>query len=265
MYNRVTSNTPVRQWTPEQEATLLDMYNSGASWKEIAEKLECSIASAEARADKLGVIRRQAGGVQPTPIPDDFTENAKVMTRTQLCQHYNVTPRTVWKWIYRLDADYIDRKTYGIPADFSERAKEMTKAELGRHYIKDGSTIQRWLAALNITAKKYEHPNAGRRNKIVEERVKRSQPEVKDWRHKVFTNQMRSEAAAAAHFLRRHYGSVFRCDIKMWESKPGTWGDARGLFDHGRNQYFVSGKGTMWLDELIELARSHGFTGSQDI
>lgn len=77
---------------------------------------------------------------------------------------------------------------------------------------------------------------------------------------KTFTSKIKTEAPVAADYLRKYYSSVFRCDIKMYENKPGTWGDRHGLDDHGKNQYFVAGKGTMWIDELVELAQRHGLS-----
>jgi hypothetical protein len=67
-------------------------------------------------------------------------------------------------------------------------------------------------------------------------------------------------AAEAANFLRRTHPSVHRADIRMYEQSAHTWGDVKNVPYRGVNQYFVSGKGIMWIDDLIAYAQTKGFT-----
>jgi hypothetical protein len=74
-----------------------------------------------------------------------------------------------------------------------------------------------------------------------------------------FNGRTKLMAAEAAHFLRRTHPSVHRADIKMYEQSSHTWGDVNNVPHRGINQYFVSGKGMMWLDDLIAYAQAKGF------
>lgn len=68
-----------------------------------------------------------------------------------------------------------------------------------------------------------------------------------------------SVTGKACQLLRRHFPNVHRCDLRMMETKRTTWGDLHGLPDHGRDMFFVSGKGVLDRRQLLLLAINYGF------
>jgi hypothetical protein len=71
--------------------------------------------------------------------------------------------------------------------------------------------------------------------------------------------RVESEHDRAASHLRRYYSNVHRCDIKVYENQSITWGFLHEVPNGGRGYYFVDGKGVLKQDEMLALAREHGF------
>ena len=66
-------------------------------------------------------------------------------------------------------------------------------------------------------------------------------------------------ASRAAHYLRKTYSSVHRCDLRLYDNGPQTWGSKHGVPNAGRGFYHVDGVGNILNAELIALARKKGF------
>lgn len=252
---RVTSTVVARRWGPELDQKLRELYEHGTHVADIAGQLNCTKAAVESRVNRLDLRRPMKPAAMRRPPPADLAEVAARMTRSEMTRHYFVSRDTVIRWINETGVECLDLRKRGIPSDFATVAPMLTKAELSDRFDKDPSTIERWLRVCGVRAHKVLSLRNLKLKELEEEKTR--PPEVRQFREKV-----KAIAPVAADFLRKHYSAVFRCDIKLWEARSGTWGSQRGLPDYGKNQYFVAGKGPMWIDELIELAVKHGFNVS---
>jgi hypothetical protein len=112
----------------------------------------------------------------------------------------------------------------------------------------------RWLKEVGITCQSITERRA-QNAKPVPAKIEEDTPVAR----REFSGHMKLTAAEAAQFLRRFHASVHRADIKMYEHSSHTWGDVKNIPHRGINQYYVAGKGIMWLDDLIDYATSKGF------
>ena len=90
-------------------------------------------------------------------IPADFADNRAGMTRPQLQKLYNVSDRTIGRWIKVLalppKAKVFSKPRLIMPEDFPTAAPEMGKKDLMRRYKVSQRTIDRWLAESGVSAK----------------------------------------------------------------------------------------------------------------
>lgn len=242
------------QWRPEEDAILIELYENKLTHAQIAQALGRSIDAIDGRRRKLGLKRGVV--IRRMPTPDDLEELARTMNVTQLVNHYGRSRSVVSRWMEELELTevVVGRTKRAVPPNFHKMAPTMTRAELMRLYNTDRIMIMGWLRETGLSPLSREEwiaQNAKPTPIKIEEDGTIARREFKGGTQLV--------AAEAAHFLRRYHASVHRADIKMYEHSPHTWGDVKNVPHRGINQYYVAGRGVMWLDDLIAYAESKGF------
>lgn len=243
-------------WRPEEDAKLTGLYENKLTHAQIAQELGRSIDAIDGRRRKLGLKRGVI--IRKAATPDDFEEMAQTMNMTQLAKHYGRVRSVIARWIEDLELTDIIVSPCGrkkaIPPTFTKMAPTMTRAELMRLYNTDRLTITGWLRETGLVALSRDEWRA-QNDKTAALKIGEDGTVAK----RVFTGRIKMIAAEAATFLRRTHPSVHRADIRMFEQSSHTWGDVNNIPHRGINQYYVSGKGVMWLDDLIAYAEAKGF------
>lgn len=247
------------EWTAEDDAKLKELFNMGHKPSAVARIMERTVASVDSRRRKFGM--RGNSTQELIPIPDDLREKARMLNISQLMQHYNRSRNVIIRWMREMHLNAtpgVRRKA--IPPNFVSSAKNLTRAELCRMYNTDPRTVRGWLddlglEPLTMQEKKLQNVPAITRSIVTNVEIPRRE----------FNTKTKTIAAEAAQYLRKHFHNVFRADIQMYEQSSHTWGDVNKVPHRGINQYFVAGKGTLWLDELIALAERKGFTPKETI
>jgi hypothetical protein len=244
-------------WRAEEDATLTELYHKNLTYAQIGEVLGRSADAIDTRRRKIGLKREFVS--HKTPPPDDLREMARIMNVTQLVKHYGRIRSVVVRWMNELNLTEIVVSARGrhksIPDNFSKMAPTMTCAQLMRLYGSDRRTIKGWLKEMGLTA-----VSKTERYAEITTPVPADTEEEQTAARREFRGHTKLIAAEAANFLRRTHPSVHRADIRMYEQSAHTWGDVKNVPYRGVNQYFVSGKGIMWIDDLIAYAQTKGFT-----
>lgn len=245
----------IDQWRPEEDAKLKEFYENNLMPAQIGQALGRTANAVDSRRRKLG-LRREFVATGPLPAPQDLEERVKTMNITQLAGFYNRATSVIVRWMRELQ---LTRQVSGlrkkaIPDNFTKVAGGLTQAELTRMYNTDPRTIRGWLQEVGVKALTTQERNAQLKRPVPVE----VEPECVVPRRE-FSGHTKLIAAEAAQFLRRSHQSVHRADIQMFEHSSQTWGDVHQLPHRGVNQYFVSGKGVMWFDDLITYAETKGF------
>ena len=243
-------------WRPEEDATLIELYENKLTHAQIAQALGRSIDAIDGRRRKLGLKRGVV--IRRMPPPDDLAELAKTMNLTQLVKHYGRVRSVVSRWMEELELTEIVVDPRGtvkaIPHNFCKMAPTMTRAELMRLYNTDRITVMGWFKETGLSPMS--------RVDWLAQNAKPTPLKIEDdstVARREFNGRTKMIAAEAARFLRHYHASVHRADIKMYEHSPHTWGDVNNIPHRGINQYYVAGKGVMWLDDLIAYAEAKGF------
>lgn len=242
-------------WRADEDAKLTGLYENNLTHAQIAQALGRSVDAIDSRRRKLGLKRDFVP--RKAPPPEDFEEMAQTLNVTQLVKHYGRVKSVVTRWMYELQLTEIDtgKRKKVIPPTFCKMAPTMTCAELMRLYNTDRITVRGWLRETDITPlSKLEWQARNAKSGPIH--IEQSGPVPR----REFSGQTKMIAAEAAHFLRRTHPSVHRADIRMYEQSSHTWGDVKNIPYRGVNQYYVSGKGVMWIDDLIAYAGTKGFT-----
>jgi hypothetical protein len=245
----------LNEWTPEEDAKLAELYAANLMPGQIARALGRTVNAVDSRRRKIGLKRHFVP--ERAPPPEDFVERVKTMNVSQLIEHYGRARTVIFRWMRELQITRVVAgvRKKAIPANFHKMATTMTRAELMRLYNTNHVTVRGWLEELGITPLS-----------MLERRAQMAAPapikieEECTVPRREFKSHTKLIAAEAAQFLRRTHRSVHRADIQMYEQSSHTWGDVNNVRHRGINQYFVSGKGVMWLDDLIAYAETKGFT-----
>lgn len=243
-------------WRAEEDAILTELYHKNLTYAQIAEVLDRSADAIDTRRRKIGLKREFVS--HKSPPPDDLRELARTMNVSQLVKHYGRIRSVVVRWMNELQLTEIVVSSSGrkrsVPDNFCTMAPTMTCAQLMRLYGSDRRTIKGWLKETGTTAVSKTERYAEITTRISVE-IKKEELVAR----REFSGHTKLLAAEAAQFLRRTHPSVHRADIRMYEQSSHTWGDVKNVPYRGVNQYFVSGKGIMWIDDLIAYAQTKGF------
>lgn len=242
-------------WTSEKEIRLAELFHQMLPPSKIAEELGVTAASVDSRVRKLGLTRPKK---HPAYIvPDDFEERAKTMNITQLARFYERGRDTVTKWFKIKDIpcdENLAKRGKAIPKSFEKIATSLTRSDLAKFYNSDLRTIRGWLEETGITPLTPEEKRM--REPVTAKDILDPTPQEP---RREFKSKEKLIAAEAAQYLRRTHANIHRADILMFENSSQTWGDVNQIKHRGINQYYVSGKGVMWLDDLIAYAESKGY------
>jgi hypothetical protein len=150
------------------------------------------------------------------------------------------------------------------PENLVNTAVYMSILELARHYDVTVNVVRRWMKEKDIipcTRTLSWRKAMEKSEKKAPVAPRRIPPD--DGR--VFSRDTELEAPIAADFLRKKFSNVFRADIRLREGQTVTWGQQYACPKGGRRQYFVSGIGVLWIDELIALAEKNGYVRKKPI
>lgn len=247
------------EWTPEEDARLVELFKQGLRPAVVARIMDRTVASVDSRRRKFGM--RGNFRAEPLPVPEDFEEKAKAMNVSQLMEYYGRAHTVIVRWMRERSINaVIGVRRKAIPPNFAALAKSLTRAELCRMYNTDPRTVRGWLHDLGVEAISFQE----KRTQSIPAITRSIKTNVEIPRRE-FSTKTKTIAAEAAQFLRKHFQNVFRADIQMYEQSSHTWGDVNKAPHRGINQYFVAGKGVLWLDELIALAERKGFSPKETI
>jgi hypothetical protein len=180
-------------------------------------------------------------------MPEDFVKIVKNMpcvSYNKLTARWRVGRRTLDKWLRDTEMeDYIANPP--PPPDWAELAPTMLSNKLAWHYGVGRIVIKRWVDATGIRT-------------LPKQKLKLSTDQVKKIHAVRYCAP--EEVSAAADYLRMFYSNVHRCDIYLDQWR--TWGQEQGLPNKGAGQYYVEGLGVMTNEQLLTLARDHGYGDS---
>jgi hypothetical protein len=174
-------------------------------------------------------------------VPDDFVE---VVMNTEgggpylFSRRWRTSVPAIQRW---LKATNLTERVQNppVPKSWGDVAPTMNRTELARHYSVRPNTIARWVRETDIQSK-----------------PKKAQTWVPRGKRTVVKANTQA-CEAAANYLRNIYRNVHKCSIYLTHSQ--TWGEARGLPDKGRGLYFVHSVGVISNEQMLKLAREHGY------
>lgn len=156
--------------------------------------------------------RKPLGLKGPAPVPADFAEQCKVLTKTQLEAHYKRTDKTIRRWLEKtgLTAAKPPKcippdRTRAVPDDWAEMAPRYTRNQLIQHYRTSDQVVARWERESGIKARR---PVTGMRMPRGARLTVQARPSS------IFDD--------AADVLRR-FGAVYRCNEKGGADQKGKW------------------------------------------
>ena len=195
---------------------------------------------------------RSPGG-RSRACPDDFLEVYERVGPIAARTHYRTGWDTIVRWCVQsgLREDIPKGK---IPDDWAQIAPTLTHAELRRKFNLSPYRLSILIAQTGVNPS----PLPGRRA------ARSKDPAIPEPPPKLIERPVDPERAAkAAHFLRRFYPSVHRCDLKMYTGRNTVWANTRtpAIPNNGIGYYWVSGRGAMKNAEVIDLATRQGFVG----
>lgn len=247
------------EWTAEEDARLLELFNKGHRPSTVARLMGRTVASVDSRRRKFGLKGKTEH--QKYSVPKDFEEKAKTMNITKMMEYYRKSRTVVARWMKECGLTPVTgTRRKAVPHNLSLTAMTLTRAELCRVYNTDARTIRGWLDELGIKPLSQHDKRAHNIPAITKEVTTNVVIPRRE-----FDTKTKTVAADAAQYLRKHFQNVFRADIQMYEQSSHTWGDVNKAAHRGFNQYFVSGKGVLWLDELIALAEAKGYSIKETI
>lgn len=201
----------------------------------------------------------------PREIPADFAEFIKTHAPTAAARKYKAGWNTIHKWARAVGIDLKEVEIVKsgkpiahkipVPVDYADIAKKYIRKEVYEHYHVTKLTVDRWIEETGIEPKsRYADlkPQRPARMKVIKQHVswKPVSTRAVDW----------SIAGKAADYLRRYFANVHRCDIQLNVGSGRTWGDKRGLQNHGKGFWNVDGKGILNAEQVVCLAREKGFS-----
>ncbi|OXE37495.1 MAG: hypothetical protein CGW95_01205 [Phenylobacterium zucineum] len=242
-------------------------YERGDSYLKLCEDFGITERQARKAAWSLGLATRRPTRTRRI-APDDFPEVVNRLGITKARAHFDVAWDTIYRWCGELNikpparrpTKTRPRKDIEVPADWAEVAPTKFKVELSVHYGLSSRMIDRLIERTGIRSRKTVHELARERpSKEQHQRPLCWRPSGSFYTFRNGAELPRSTPEAAAQFLRRRYANVHRADIRMKEGSAETWGDRRGLPDHGKGQYYVHPVGVVSELDLVMLAVRHGF------
>ena len=231
---------------PDAQSKFVMMYEGGVPKKEIMERLALTDKGVDYWRRKLQLTPR---ATMPRPVPEGFVEMAtqRNMTVNRLSAIYQYHNNGIMRWLKEVGVTLIPSRNKLLPDDWFEVVGTLNASQLSKHYCVDIGVIRRWLKETGTKPAAYKP--AGRK-----------MFRLPQMRQSLPAKVQSDEASQAAHYLRRFYANVFRCDI-MFDDKH-TWGEVRGLPNKGRGLYHVDKIGIVANTAVIELAEKKGWRTS---
>lgn len=246
-----------------------EAYLRGDNYIKLCEDFGITEREARKTAWSLGLPSRRPSRIRRLS-PPDFVEVVNQIGITKARSHFNVAWDTIYRWCSELNIKPPARrptktrppKVIEAPADWAEVAPTKYKVELSAHYGISSRMVDRLIETTGIRSRKTVHELA--REKPAKDKGRgttslywRGARHYQTFRYT--TELPRSTPQQAAQFLRRKYANVHRADIILKEGSSKTWGDLRGVPNHGKGFYYVHPIGVISELDLVMLAVNHGF------
>ena len=241
------------------------MYASGIDKRRIAAEFKISYATLDKISDALALPRNRFVRQIPTDLAETLARLGVEGSRV----HYGTGKNTFERWLQAtgLKSQVVKlacarRGTVEVPDDWAAVAPTLYKTELQDRYNLTRNRVNKLIEVTGVQPRKCFRQLAAERPPAAPNQVRGGRS---DWRgYGTSTLPLsalsdHSDTGIAARFLRRHYGSVHKCDIQMVTGSNRTWGDVQGVPNHGRGYYNVAGVGVVTDKELIALAARRGF------
>lgn len=243
----------------------------GTPYQQLCFEFAIKPDSIRAMARRMGLPKR----AQLRPPPDGLAETLIALGVEGSRIHFKAGWSTIRRWMQELNLSKPPRKPMPkpsprplvIPEDWGVVAPTLFKFELAEHYRMSVKTINRIIEVTGVRSRKTVHELA--KERPPEAPRQRRSRHRSGWSRAGQRNHAMVQGASpaqsttvsqqAANYLRRHYRNVHRCDIQMREYERTTWGDEQGVPNHGRDHYYVAGRGVITNAELVKLAERHGF------
>ena len=223
-------------------AEFTTMWENGAAKTEIAERLGMTTKGVDYWRRKLNLPARSSH----RPMPDGFIEFASApgVSVKQIIRQFRCHSDVANRWLSEAGIT-LGPRLKPVPDDWHQRVGTMSAIKLATHYGVANTVVKRWLRETNTKPAKPQ-PRIFKLPGL----VMQPKPIVQ-----------RSEIEDAAHYLRRFYANVFRCDIKYDERR--TWGFVHGVPNGGRGFYHVDRLGILANNDVIELAKKKGWSHAE--
>jgi hypothetical protein len=240
--------TPV--WTDERKKDFAAQYYAEVPTEQ--REKHFGVSRGRLRELELSFGLRSPGG-RARACPDDFKEVYERVGAIAARTHYRTGWDTVVRWCVQsgLREDIPKGK---IPDDWAQVAPTLTHAELRRKYRLSPYRLSILIAQTGVDPL----PLPGRRA------TRSKDPVIQTPLPRVIQKPVDPERAGkAAHYLRKFYPAVHRCDLKMYTGRSTVWADVQAppIPNHGVGYYWVSGRGAMLNPDMIDLAVRQGFGG----
>lgn len=239
------------------------LYAKGMSMSDIAAQLNVSIK-------RLYIWRQRGWKIcqdSQRPAPDDFAAQCVDKIITDLCRHYKASAKTVRRWLSEMPGEVLERRycTIGHILDENGRAKRIGRPapqdfeavflQLGvkhsaEHYIVSEHQIDHWLRSRpELRAKRREIVNA-QKNTGRGRALSRIQRFGQQTAMTLVDN--------AAHYLRRFKRQVYEpAKIMVLDEIKNGIAKYRPMGPEGF--HYVDGRGLIPTEEMLEMARQHGW------
>lgn len=239
-------------WPQERIDLLIERHKAGLSRDELAREFGVG-------GVRISMLRRclQLQPVLPPkrPAPDDFREVVAAVGVAGARRRYGIGWDTFARWAGECKVDINGAPTLlPVPPGFEDFASHNFKKTTAAHFKLSPYKVTRLLEQTNITPRRF----AG--SVPVPPPSSRAGQKGGDYFTPTMPIVSSDAASRAAHYLRKIYGNVHRCDLRLHENGPATWGTKHGVPDAGRGYYHVDGAGNITNAELIALARKKGFS-----
>jgi hypothetical protein len=237
-------------WTDERKKEFAEQYYAEVPSEQREKYFE--VGKNRLRELELAFGLRSPGGLSRA-CPEDFKEVYAKIGSVAARTYYRTGWSTIVRWCIEngLREEVSEGK---IPDDWAQVAPTLTHAELRRKYRLSPYRLSILIAQTGVDPL----PLPGRRASRSKDPVIETPPP------RVIQKPVDPERAGkAAHYLRKFYPAVHRCDLKMYTGRSTVWADVQAppIPNHGVGYYWVSGRGAMLNPDMIDLAVTKGFGG----
>lgn len=240
-------------WPQTRIDLFIERHNAGLSREALAR--EFTIGSSKVSALRQ-CLKLEPAPLVKRPAPPNLREVIDEFGVGVARRRFNAGWDTMSRWAKETNMEIAGGPNLllEVPEGFEEYAPHNFKKQIGAHFNLSSYKVTVLLEQTNITPRRFTGsvttpPSSTRNHQMGGDYFTPAPvPVAVDL------------ASRAAHYLRRVYSNVHRCDLRLYENGAATWGVKHGVPNSGRGYYHVDGIGNILNVDLIALARKKGFT-----